>query len=891
MKKVWLGLAIGAAVVVVAATAAIFFYPSTSWFKDQLATIVKNNTGYVVEFKGRTSLSLWPTITLRTEDVTIRNPPGITGPPLLQAAAVEVDLALSFSSWFPPGVDFVATRIAMPKVQITSDRDDRSNLTGSTAAAAPAKPPSAFALGTVTLTGGTMTYTDARNGVEQRLENVNARISQPSPQSSVHATFDGVWKSERIDGTATLPPLGTLLALESAREPVRAIVALSAKSGRAEFDVLLAPGAALSLSAKSRVNIQSLNELGKWVGTEPDALGTGALAWSGDVSIESLAGKPATEAPAGSARAWQVGVKNGTLTLGERCDRPQCKVEKISATAMVFSTWSAPFETVADLHWNGQRIEARGRVHAPDALLARGSSKATLRIASDRDQLELDGELDRRQAWMYRGRAKGGTTNLRRLAEIMGMHDLPFDTGLENGKLDGDFSAATGKVELRNARISLDDSTAQGDITYDYAGKQPVLGGKLAFDRIDAGRYDARFAAPAPRPSGAAARPGASQLGDRGAASRGGRDPFASTESVSEAVPFISLKESLKTHLQELESGRAAAAPAVTEAPMASGAAWSEDSLGFDVLKNLKLDVNLDLAVGELKVAGRSLAVPQLKTLLKDGRLALEWTDLASHGGKIKGKAQVDGTTAAPTVSAELTAEGVEVDQVLSDLGMRAFLSGKAAASAQLTASGKSEKALISTLSGSFQTSAAGSSVVGWDLRTDWQNIFNRFRQDLGLAPPSPTALTPVERLSAVITIDKGVAETTQAQVSGRQFSADAAGRVRLIARQIDYRGTFSAFVAPELDKIPFRASGHWASPVVGLDWDRFGAVQAIKTFFSIGFSGGGAALESMSSGIDPEMQDLLRRYIDKTEARGPLSPGDAAAVRELRDLLGPAKQ
>lgn len=870
MRIVWQGLAL-VAVIAVAAIAVILIHPPASIVNSYAEQFGRETLGRRIEVGGRTSLSLVPTPKVRMEDVTILNPPGTPGRAMLQAAAVEIDASVGFWSITP-----TAVRIMAPTLQLVRDASGKGNWTGLGGAQGSGE---AVALGDITVTGGTLIYTEATSGEIVRLQPVGMRVLQPTAEAPLDVTFDTEIEKERVTGKARLAPFKALMQ----GKPTPATVTLSASPGRAELDGTFnfeAP----SWSGKARLDAPSLEKLTAWLGIDPQTLGSGALAFKGDVAVGAEASSikpasaPATESASSPVLAPQPGaiiasVSNADLTVTGTGDRKRLSLEKLQATTAFVST-SQPIEAIADMTWNGARVDMQARVQSIEALLNRSKSAVFARFGSPRGRLEINGDVLPGQAASFIGKAKGSTGSLRALAESAGFA-APLDAGLEAAEFEGDVSATAGSLKLWNARLRVDETTARGSLTVETSGPRPVIGGKLTVDKVDTALYLPRRAAVA-QPASPRHGGGTQEPADEPAKSDSSvHNPFA-------VIEFVPLAETLRSEIARLE-GKSAV---TTEAPVAAAApGWSEAPLDLSGLKAADLD--LDLTIGEVKVGQRAIAVPQLKTVLKDGRLVMDGRDLASHGGKINATAEIDAAKAVPSIKAKLAADGVEFEQMFADAGLSPYLAGKADVEADFAAAGASQKAIVSSLGGRVKAAAQKGAVIGWDLGTSWRSIFDGLRRGLGLQPYNGGARTPVDVLTADIKIDDGVINATGAQARGPQFAAVAEGRARLLTQQAEYRGTFSTFVAPQLE-VPFRAAGPWTSARPGVDPERGGWARVLLSLIGLG---SGATLESVGGGgVDPELNELIREYAAKAEASGKLSGEDAEAIRKVRELLGPAR-
>lgn len=890
-RKVWQALGIAGAVLA-AAMVAVYINPPTTIVNNRVAKALKQATGADTEVRGRPSFWFSPGLNVRVEDVTLLGPPEMGREPLVHAEAIEVAPALltSLARW---SLTFSSIRVHNPKLMLVQGQDGRANWSVLRAGSKGSEPGAMPSVGEIEIKGGIVSYKDARTGSEGRSDQIAARVTQLSPDTPIDVIFAALVKGQRVDGSARLPSPNTLQ--REAAGPAR--LALMAPAGRAVLDGTVTLSANPRMTARSTLDVPSLEALGRWLGADLSRLGAGAFSFAGDLTLQPAPSPPAVPvsapaSPTASAAAetikvpdaaWQVLVRNGEVNVGQAGDRRPFKAEKVDAS-MTLASLSDPIEAAADFTVNQERIETQVLLKSPRALLPvdakeapRGRSPAVVRVLSNRGRLHLTGDILPGDAPAFHGRAKGETSNLRGLARALKIA-LPVEGGLETAEIDGEISASAAGIRIWNAQMLVDETRGKGELSVDLQSTRTVVGGKLTLDRLDAGRYDARLGQPVKAPAGPTGTGRQADDNDRTG------DRLAPGGDLHKALfpETVSLTETLRN---EVEGRRAAG----RETPSRTRDGWSEQAIPqLQTIKAADLDVDLDVAIGELKLLGRTASVPRLKSVMSQGKLSIEGTDIASHSGKMQLSALIDTGPAVPTVQARLQAEGVEAQDVLQDLGAPPVLAGKAKVDANLVAAGRTEKALISSLKGRIETIAENSSVVGWDLRTSWRNIIDSFRRKLGMPAPDVAARTPVDRVAAVIDIEDGIAETREARVTGRYFSASADGKANLIERELESTGTFATYVAPEI-QLPFKVNGPFDNLTRGIDASRIGFLQALSTLWRVGTSGGGAQESVGGGGDSKELEGLVRRYIDQVESRGPLSPTDSSAARELRRMLGPS--
>lgn len=872
------------AAVVLAAAVAFFIKPPSGLVNGIATKKARAALSADVEINGTPSFRFSPTFALRLEDVTLSNIGGTPTGTTLHAGTVEIEPTFNLN------IAAVLLDSAQLRIGAAVPATGGSPGAATSAAAAPPVSPATAAsaaiqdpapsLRLLKLTRSSIMFLDG--GTDPlKLDPVDITMTRASASSPIDVEIKSSLGKESVAGTFRLEPLVTIMA----GGPIKTIARVSAAPGRSEFEGTIQPGAKLRVAGKAKLDVPSLEIFSNFVGISPAILGDGAGAFAGDISIEPAAVAPKTEAPASAASQsghWQVAVKNGSLNLAGKPGQASQKFENLNATARVGST-SSPMDISSDFTWAGERIEAHSTIQSLAALGKKEKSPITGRVSYSKGQVELTGDLLPGQDATFLGRAKGATKDLRALAALAG-YSMPTDKGIEQVEVEGEVSVNANSLQLWNTKLVVDNSTARGSLSFGRSpsktgsagsAARPLIGGKLTIDKLDASKYIPRFDAEPPKSDRADPKARASSASPDDQDDKDKKDPFTVRHNPFSDIEAIPFAETLRSEINRI-SGREAP-PATTEAPPSNEPAWSEQPIGFSGLKSVDLD--LDLAINEMKLGARTLIVPHLRALLNDGQLSLEGKDIASHGGTISGTAQIDAREKSATLRSKLVAEGVNVDQVFDDLGYITVLAGKAKMEAELTARGNSEKDLISSLTGRVKTTTGKADVVGWDMRRDWRSYLDQRSP----GPYNPRARTPVDRLVAGVKLTEGVAETEDIEVKGPDFGHIGTGKVSLVRRQADYRGRLAAFVQPALD-IPFYVSGPWSKLKAGLDDSAGGLARVLLSYLGIRW---GSNLESIAGGLEPEIESLAREYVQKASTIPNLKAEDAAALKALQDKLG----
>jgi AsmA protein len=161
-----------AAVIVVIALLLVIGIPS-SFLTAQIQDRVERATGYKLTINGGTRIGLWPSLNVALNDVTLQDPKERDSDNRITASSIQADMTLA-SVWAgkPEISELVVVR---PVVNVPLQRERLQE------AAAPAKPSTtsanAVSIEHISVTGGTVVFSNLRDRVENRIETINADIT------------------------------------------------------------------------------------------------------------------------------------------------------------------------------------------------------------------------------------------------------------------------------------------------------------------------------------------------------------------------------------------------------------------------------------------------------------------------------------------------------------------------------------------------------------------------------------------------------------------------------------------------------------------------------------------------------------------------------------------
>lgn len=161
-----------AAVIVVIALLLVIGIPSL-FLTSQIQDRVERETGYRLTINGGAKVRLWPSLNVTLNDVTLQDPKERDSDNRITAGSIQADMTLA-SVWAgkPEITELVVVR---PVVNVPLQRERLRDT------ATPAKPAAASAnavsIEHISVTGGTVVFSNLRDRVENRIETINADIT------------------------------------------------------------------------------------------------------------------------------------------------------------------------------------------------------------------------------------------------------------------------------------------------------------------------------------------------------------------------------------------------------------------------------------------------------------------------------------------------------------------------------------------------------------------------------------------------------------------------------------------------------------------------------------------------------------------------------------------
>ncbi len=295
MKKVLIGLVALVAVTVVVVLVLPSLVPKDT-LRAQIESRIEAATGREVSIKGDVGVSIIPSVELTLEQVTIANAPGASATNMIELGALRLKVGL-----FPLlGGELVVDEFVLdrPIIQLEVDSQGKPNWEFDTTKSANAAQSgdgdgdssgggagflNELRLGDVAIVDGTVVYADKQAGTEQRLDDVNLRLSLPDLDRPFNADGGLTWNGEAM--TLVLDIARPRALLDNQKTGLK--VSVDTKHLALSFDGEATGGTPMRLEGKTDLKTPSVRNLAAWAGSPIDMPGDtlGPFSVAGTVKV------------------------------------------------------------------------------------------------------------------------------------------------------------------------------------------------------------------------------------------------------------------------------------------------------------------------------------------------------------------------------------------------------------------------------------------------------------------------------------------------------------------------------------------------------------------------------------------------------------------------------
>jgi AsmA protein len=774
------------AILAIIAAAVVLVGPlliSTTVVRDQAFAKVEDATGYRLRVSGPVRLSMFPSIDLVADDVGIARTASADGAEFVTARRLRLGLVLS--ALLGGKVQMTEVTLIDPLIAIPRAGNAGTGVSGAIEdGTSAAKPLNSLNLDRLVIKDGVVVLPSSGNTPGKRIEALMLEASLPDASGPLSFAMAARYDGKPVHAAGSIDRFGAFAG--GAPSPITLAV---------DAPAYLPARATLSGTAAYHADTFSLSQFSAASGADSAA---GNVLYQDDtLKLDINAryqGKPVHVA--GSIGSLGALLDGGSAPIGLAIDTP----DYLQAAATVTGAISYAEDTLTLAQFTAtsgdNAVAGTAAYNDEDDVLT--LTDFTAKVGADTaagnatyrdDTLTLDvqaehkGEpihvagsignvrqaLDGAQAPVKL--AIGAPARLAAEAAVAGSVSYTDDTltltdfTAKSAKhaLAGSATYKDNTLTLNPITITTGGQTATGAVTADFAGDVPSIGASLRAETLDLNRLLADLGA---KPASAAPK-----------AAGNGEDATDGSKAKAEAkIDFSSLKS---------------------------------------------INANLDLNVGQLVYDRFKIASAAIQAKLYEGKLSVEIPSLALYNGSGTGTLQIDTGGEVPTQHIQLSLANVDAYPFLDDAVDFQSIEGKAAIDVDLTASGGSQPAMVSTLNGTAKLAFADGALRGLNvakmLRTLTTGILTGWQY-------SEEAKTAFSALGASFTFADGQAQTEDLRLSGPLVSMGGGGTVDLPAETLKFRVNPLMLASVEGDggknralgfPVPVAISGPWAQPLI----------------------------------------------------------------------------
>ena len=240
------------------------------------------------------------------------------------------------------------------------------------------------------------------------------------------------------------------------------------------------------------------------------------------------------------------------------------------------------------------------------------------------------------------------------------------------------------------------------------------------------------------------------------------------------------------------------------------------------------LNAKGQLKVGEIRLSGLVFTDALLTVNASGGVLRLHPLTTRFYGGKYEGDVRLDASGEQAKLSLNERLAGVQLAPVMKVLSEHEFISGIAGGGFTVSATGKTVKGMLASLTGNLDMAVTDGALEGVNL------VYELQRAQALLAKQAPAASTgdkrtPFDAMKVTGSVKDGVITSDDLNISNPVMKITGAGGVNLVAQTLDYRLKAKVHEAPPADAtqdlgdlrgatIPLRIGGTLSEPKITVD-------------------------------------------------------------------------
>jgi len=516
-------------------------------------------------------------------------------------------------------------------------------------------------------------------------------------------------------------------------------------------------------------------------------------------------GETTNDYSVGSVRLDDIRLVNGTVTYDNKQTGDSYDLSNIN-TAVSLPSLAEPLKIDGDLVFNNEAVDLALILENPESAFSGNESPFQIDLSSDLIDFALNGAATFGEQTNMTGKVDLDVPSIRRLAAWTG-NPMDGTQGFGALKISGDLSSTETVTRFTNANLQFDGMNGSGELSIDMSNATPFVKGRLDVDHLNTNPY----------------------------ASGGQATPPESTKTQSQTT-------------QTSQPSVAQSAPAAASKP-ATSSGWRSEPIDFSGLRAVNADLKLNadrITFNEIKMGKSALDLS-----INNGLLIADLTELALYDGKGKTKVTIDGRGTRPTVRTVTSFDAVNAFPLLRDAMRLENLEGIGTLTFNLATSGRSQREMMQTLSGSGELRFVDGAIRGINLADMVRNVQDAF---FGIENTGAQK-TDFTEMGGTFRIINGVIANDDLSLLGPLVRLSGRGQVNVANRTINYRVIPKVVTSLEGQggnrdlsgaQVPVQITGSWDNPKFAPD---------LAALITSGIAGHEAAKEA---GEDP-VQGILK--------------------------------
>jgi AsmA protein len=495
--------------------------------------------------------------------------------------------------------------------------------------------------------------------------------------------------------------------------------------------------------------------------------------------------------------------------------------------------------------WRAEPVNVDIDVADIQALAGGSASSVTVAATSKDVNAKATGNVATSDNGRFQGAFTVSTPSPADLARWLGS-TIPTGVRLSATSIAGQIEATPTAVELQTAHRTRDGANSVWNVRLDFATK-PTLTGTIEVPVLDLTVLS------------------------------GGGGPARAAAALTQATPPITVVpayQSLSSDLDKLDQELGSAPPSIApqSAATPTTSLWSTEVIDLAALSAIDMDVKA--TAGRVHLDRVDATSGALTLSVKDGKLEIAVPQLGLDKGQITGRLQLQGgNTSQAQTTVTVGMDNVPVDSILKEFMASPALTGATKLDLSASGQGRTQRDLVSSLTGKASFSISSGAIAGFDLRTMVLEWWRKWSFD-------PSRKTEFSVLQGSYDIHQGdLRNASDLAFRGKDVDISSSGNINLATGVVDQSVRLQLTPPPTHLPIPLKVSGTLTSPSVGFDWSSIFKSPATLG----GPSQVALAPEPLPADIQQKVQNILTANVDNPK----FAPQTRDALQSL--LASPA--